>query len=93
MTDATPLELSLVSIEPLAVMHGAALATRQGSGAATLHGGSPRGWHFGPGWFDSSLELRTGLEVREGSAEESLFAWIENWLQPGGGSGVSLSAT
>ena len=93
MTDAAPLELSLVPIEPLFAMRGAALTTRQELRAATLHGGSPRGWHFGPGWFDSSWELRAGLEVREGSEEESLFAWIEGWLQPGGGSAVSLSAT
>jgi len=93
MTDAAPLELSLVPIEPVAASCGALLATRQGLGAATLHGGSPRAWPFGPGWFDSSWELRAGLEVREGSEEESLFAWIENWLQPEGGSGASLSAT
>ena len=75
MTDAVPLELSLVPIEPV-------------RGAV-----APRGWQFGPGWFDSSWELRAGLEVREGSGAETLFAWIETWLQAGGGSGVSFSAT
>ena len=50
---------------------------------------------IGPGWFDSSWELRSGLQVREGlPADLPLQAWIEAWLQlVGGGSGLSLSAT
>ena len=49
----------------------------------------------GPGWFDSSWELRSGLQVREGlPADLPLQAWIEAWLQlVGGGNGLSLSAT
>ena len=49
----------------------------------------------GPGWFDSSWELRSGLQVREGlPADLPLQGWIETWLQlVGGGSGLSLSAT
>jgi hypothetical protein len=49
----------------------------------------------GPGWLDSSWELRSGLQVKEGMpADLPLQGWIETWLQlVGGGSGVSLSAT
>ena len=49
----------------------------------------------GPGWFDSSWELRSGLQVKEGMpADLPLQGWIETWLQlVGGGSGLSLSAT
>jgi len=49
----------------------------------------------GPGWFDSSWELRSGLQVKEGlPADLPLQGWIEAWLQlVGGGSGLSLSAT
>ena len=33
---------------------------------------------FGPGWFDSSWELETGLEVCEGSAlDPALQSWFE----------------
>ena len=35
----------------------------------------------GPGWFDSSWELRRGLDVREGFAEDDhVFGWIESFL-------------
>ena len=49
----------------------------------------------GPGWFDSSWELRSGLQVKEGLPSDlPVQAWIETWLQlVGGGSGLSLSAT
>jgi hypothetical protein len=49
----------------------------------------------GPGWFDSSWALRSGLQVKEGMpADLPLHGWIETWLQlAGGGSGLSLSAT
>ena len=49
----------------------------------------------GPGWFDSSRELRSGLQVKEGwPADTTLHGWIDAWLQlVGGGSGLSLSAT
>ena len=58
------------------------------------HAGEPVG-AVGPGWFDSSWELRSGLQVREGLPSDlPLHGWIEAWLQlVGGGSGLSLSAT
>ena len=53
--------------------------------------------HAGPGWFDSSWELSTGLQVKEGlPADLPLNGWIEAWLQIVGGgvpAGLSLSAT
>ena len=51
----------------------------------------------GPGWFDSSWELRTGLQVKEGLPSDlPLHGWIETWLQivgAGAGGSPSLSAT
>ena len=51
----------------------------------------------GPGWFDSSWELRSGLQVKEGlDADLPLHGWIEAWLQIVGGGAcgsLSLSAT
>ena len=50
----------------------------------------------GPGWFDSSRELRSGLQVKEGwPADTTLHGWIDAWLQlvGGGAAGLSLSAT
>ena len=36
----------------------------------------------GPGWFDSSWDLRRGLEVREDwFGEERLHGWIEDFLR------------
>jgi hypothetical protein len=36
---------------------------------------------IGPGWFDSSWDLRRGLEVREESgADAELRAWIEGFV-------------
>ena len=54
----------------------------------------PRSRPDGPGWFDSSWELRAGLQVKEGlPVDLGLCAWVESWLQlVGGGSGLSLSA-
>jgi hypothetical protein len=53
--------------------------------------------HVGPGWFDSSWELRSGLQVEEGlPADLPLVGWIEAWLQITGGGArgsLSLSAT
>ena len=51
--------------------------------------------HVGPGWFDSSWELRSGLQVKEGLPHDlPLQGWIETWLQlVGAGSGLSLSAS
>ena len=51
--------------------------------------------HEGPGWFDSSWDLRAGLQVDEGwPGELGVCGWIEAWLQlvGGGGAGLSLSA-
>ena len=55
--------------------------------------GRPPARHVGPGWFDSSWELRAGLQVKEGlPADLPLHGWIEAWLQiVGGGAGGSLS--
>jgi hypothetical protein len=50
----------------------------------------------GPGWFDSSWELRAGLRVEEGlPADLPLHGWLEAWLQivGGGAPSPSLSAT
>ena len=52
----------------------------------------------GPGWFESSWDLRRGLEVREGGAADAgLRTWIEDFLGPQAGSpasaeGASFSA-
>jgi hypothetical protein len=36
----------------------------------------------GPGWFDSSWELRRGLEVKEDwCGDDRLHGWIENFLR------------
>jgi hypothetical protein len=49
-------------------------------------------WHRGPGWFDSSWELRSGCEFREGwPADATLREWIEGWLYPA--RGASFNAT
>ena len=50
---------------------------------------------IGPGWFDSSWELRNGLQVKEGLPSDlPLHGWLETWLQlVGGGASLSLSAT
>jgi hypothetical protein len=57
------------------------------------HTPAVRPGHVGPGWFDSSWELRAGLQVEEGlPADLPLHSWIEAWLQiVGGGAGGSLS--
>ena len=49
----------------------------------------------GPGWFDSSWELRSGLQVDEGLPSDlGVCAWIETWLQvAAAGASPSLSAT
>jgi len=39
------------------------------------------GRSVGPGWFDSSWDLRRGLDVREGwSDDERVHGWIEDFL-------------
>ena len=36
----------------------------------------------GPGWFDSSLDLQRGLEVRESwFGDDGLCGWIEEFLR------------
>jgi len=49
-----------------------------------------------PGWFDSSWELRSGLEVKEGwLGDDGLNGWIEGFLfaQRANGRTVSPSAS
>lgn len=37
----------------------------------------------GPGWYESSRELETGLLVREGGPGDTLLAeWAEAWRRP-----------
>lgn len=41
---------------------------------------------LGPGWFDSSFELETGLEVREGWPSDAAFdAWSARFARQAGG--------
>jgi hypothetical protein len=50
--------------------------------------------HRGPGWFDSSWDLRCGCEVREGwPGDVGLREWIERWLYAGGGVGAAGEAS
>ena len=36
----------------------------------------------GPGWYDSSWDLRCGLEVREGlPADATVYEWLEDVLR------------
>ena len=59
------------------------------------HTSAVRPGHVGPGWFDSSWELRSGLRVEEGLPSDlGVCAWIETWLQlAAAGASPSLSAT
>jgi hypothetical protein len=42
----------------------------------------PHGAGSGPGWFESSWDLRRGLDVREGwSEDEGVRGWIEDFLR------------
>jgi hypothetical protein len=60
-------ELSLVAVETLPPCHD---------------GRDPVGRAGGPGWFDSSWDLRRGLEVRESwSGDERVHGWIEDFLR------------
>ena len=60
-------ELALVAIDTRSHRHEG----RERIGAAA-----------GPGWFDSSWDLRRGLEVREGwSDDERVHDWIEDFLR------------
>ena len=66
----------------------------RGAGASEPAGGCTAG----PGWYESSWDLRRGLEVREsGEADAHLRSWIEDFLgaQPTAGvaaGGVSFRA-
>ena len=65
MTEAFPTELSLVPIAAAPRRCERVLDERCGA----------------PGWFDSSWELRRGLEVKEGwLGEEGLNGWLESFL-------------
>lgn len=67
MTQDPSSELALVAIEGAPSSRDR--ATREQFGNA------------GPGWFDSSWELRRGLEVREDSfGDDCLHGWIERFL-------------
>ena len=74
-----------------------ALPPRVMSASGPLAG--PRPPAVGPGWFESSWDLRRGLEVHEsGDADARLRCWIEEFLgaQLGaspGAAGASFSAT
>ena len=53
---------------------------------------APAGRASRPRLFDSSWELRSGCEVREGwPADATLREWVEGWLYPA--RGASFSAT
>jgi len=66
MSQACSLELSLAPIAPL---------PRDPSRAADERARAP-------GWFDSSWELRRGLEVREAwLGDDGLNGWIEGFLR------------
>jgi hypothetical protein len=77
----------------LALSHASTLNPAEVSGPA----GAPR--LAGPGWFESSWDLRRGLEVSETwPADAPLAFWIEGFLGAQGawsaaGAGVSFSAT
>jgi hypothetical protein len=64
-------QLALVAVD-ISSCRGASVATRPQHRAATC---------AGPGWFDSSWELRRGLEVKEGwSEDDRVRDWIEEFL-------------
>jgi len=66
MSQACSLELSLAPIAPLPGDRSRVVDERAGA----------------PGWFDSSWELRRGLEVREGwFGDDALTGWIEGFLR------------
>ena len=80
-------ELALVPIGDAHSSTGVAGRAATGVASRTTHA-------IGPGWFDSSWDLRRGCEVREGwPSEATLRDWIEGWLYCAAGGGASLSAT
>ena len=72
--------VTALSLQPIDVRH---------ENAARSHG-------EGPGWFDSSWELRSGLQVKEGLPSDlGVCAWIESWLHLAGaqgGTSLAMSA-
>lgn len=103
MSEAALAELSLVPLPavddgpPARAVAAASSAARSAFAATRLpvrHAEAERLLHRGPGWFDSSWELRCGCEVSEGwPGDAGVRDWIERWLYPGVGGGASLSAT
>ena len=103
MLQAAPVELALVSIEPFDREAACGWTSARLSEARDVFGCAARlarpsdlerPAHRGPGWFDSSWDLRRGCEVREGwPGAAPLRDWIEGWLYSAAGGGVSLSAT
>jgi hypothetical protein len=74
---------------PFALLDELSLSPAEPSARRPL---AERAAHRGPAWFDSSWELHSGCEVREGMpADSTLREWFEALLYPAGG--VSLSAT
>ena len=70
-------ELALVAVDTRPHRH----ESRERVGAAA-----------GPGWFDSSWDLRRGLEVRESwSDDERVQGWIEDFLSSQRASGRTAS--
>jgi len=70
MPNGSP-QLAIVAVDTSS-LPGAPVATRPPHRAATS---------AGPGWFDSSWELRRGLEVKEGwSEDDRVRDWIEDFL-------------
>jgi hypothetical protein len=64
-------QLALVAVDASS-FRGGSVATRPEQRAAT---------RAGPGWFESSWELRRGLEVKEGwTDDDRVRDWIEDFL-------------
>jgi hypothetical protein len=101
MPVASTEELMLVPLEPFDREPAARQTLMRLSDARAVFGAASRlarhappqpAGHRGPSWFDSSWELRSGCEVREGwPADATLREWIEGWLYPA--RGASFSAT
>ena len=64
-------------------VEGAARTRWRARGDGSRAGAEPaRDSLVGPGWYDSSFDLRKGLDVREGlPAEPQLHEWIEACLR------------
>lgn len=86
-------ELSLVPVPELDLAQRVFVAATRCAGIAAAAAPLPIA---GPGWFDSSWDLRRGLIVTE-TDDDGLLAWSMRMLLPQGAggarSGASLSAT